>query len=222
MSLADYVAFAEFIVGLGAAIFFAFTPIATMPLSVGRILSMAGLGLMFWGGLVIWKQKPWQYIEGTQENRTLRPIPKPPTIDDIVPPQMAMSTRMHVFQNGPRIDASYWLSNLGIGSTSDISTSVWAYSNGQLLLLKRESVPYLGTGEGYQIRNIDSPFIFGKFVICVMYKFKNHQIEQLDFYYNHSAHQFNVPLPRFRDPVVEVDGRNQLCRSMPATARPYI
>jgi hypothetical protein len=222
MSLADYVAFAEFIVGLGAAFFFAFARTAVVPRSIATALSVAGLALMIWGGFVIWTQKPWQYTE-TKEEIKIPQSPLPPTFDSIVPPQMAMGTRMHVLQHTPKsIAASYWLSNLGMGSTSDISSSAWAFSNGQLVLLKEEKVAYIGAGDGYEVRNMNAPFAFGKFVICTSYKFKNRKIEQIDFYYNHNQHYSNVPLPKFRDSVFEVDGPSRLCSSMPASARQYI
>lgn len=183
--------------------------------------------LMIAGALQLWPSK-WKSQESVQQSNIIF-TPDPTT---------AVFTRVHVVEAvappsifeqpiDPRLGTVvYEVGNLGWDD--DMRTlhfSLWALVSGQLVIVHQRQADFLAKGESIVIDNLPRPFVTGRMVVCVSYEFKGRKVNVVDFYTNEnmsSSRGYAGQMNKLRESLKQVDGPNDLCRSMPGTATPFI
>lgn len=150
-------------------------------------------------------------------------------------------TRSQSFPTGIRMDPKYvagtrvqmrspttsaltvmTLSNFDV---SDVKASLWALAGGRIIRLHSRTIPFIASGEYAVADQIPTPFTIGKLISCVSFKWENQNVEMLDFYTNEGHTQQQLlfgTMTKFRASVIEVDGGDSVCNSMPNSAAQYV
>ncbi|WP_156947078.1 hypothetical protein [Bradyrhizobium sp. WSM3983] len=149
--------------------------------------------------------------------RPLLPAIPPPVVD--LTPDVTTAAQTQVFLQSFVGQVKYSVSNLGwADDMTNVEYSLWAWTNGRLVQLDERRTPYMAKG-GYSGSDfMKAPFGTGKMVVCVSYLFKKKRVNVIDFYSNEtmpSAERQVGLMSKFRASVTQVDGPNDLCKSMP-------
>lgn len=138
-------------------------------------------------------------------------------------PATAGVTKVVLRSLGPGLGlVAYSFNNFSwIADIRNVEYSLWAFSNGQLVRLDQRRAAFVAKGQYVAADNIRTPFLVGRMVVCASYEVQGRKVSIVDFYTNENASSFQRQIgemSKFRESLTEVDGAQDLCRSMPEAA----
>jgi hypothetical protein len=142
----------------------------------------------------------------------------PPPIVDLTPDVTTAAVTKIILSSFGQF--AYSVTNAGwADDMSNVTYSLWAVRNGQVAKIDERSIGYIAKGQYAAADRMQPPFPVGKMIVCVYYEFKGKRVNVIDFYSNENASSIQRQMgemSKFRRSVTQVDGPNDLCRSMPS------
>ncbi|RNJ49474.1 hypothetical protein D1O30_07535 [Methylocystis hirsuta] len=174
--------------------------------------------------LTLWITVAWAIpVRAQQPNIIFTPDPAKAVVT-----QVHVNPETSIFEHvDPRLgNIVYEVGNLGWDDDMrNLDFSLWALVGGQLVRIHQQKAAFLGRGESIMVKDLPRPFALGRMAVCVSYEFKGRKVNVIDFYTNEnllSARGYAGKMNKFRESLTQVDGPDDLCRSMPETAARFM
>jgi hypothetical protein len=216
MSSSDLLAWGGILLSTGLAIGFFVLTILVKRLSVPMIfLTLAfACGLIVWGGVLLswsWKSLTPPDAAVPPANQVItRPAVPNSSLEQIFPPEAAIDVRPSLGTNAATFTLSNWVS----WGASSIDVTTWIKAGNTLSPLGRRHYDYLGTGDTVTLSETTPASSISTLAVCLSYLLNKHRVEVIHFFSNSERQGFR----KLRESVSQVDGKGNLCDSMPSAA----